>query len=100
MTQATLTNTGVNQFAVTGNLSFATVNDLLGQSKALFAAVPSLDIDLSAILHADSAGLALLLEWLRYGKHNNKVVRYKNLPAQLRSLAEISEVDTLLGDPV
>jgi phospholipid transport system transporter-binding protein len=51
---------------------------------------------LSAVTHADSAGLALLLEWLRYGKLNNKPVRYQNLPAQLQSLAAISEVDTLL----
>jgi phospholipid transport system transporter-binding protein len=95
MAQATLTSTGTDQFAVTGNLSFATVGELLDQSKALFATVPSIDIDLSAVLHADGAGLALLLEWLRYGKQANKAVRYHNLPAQLQSLAEISEVEEL-----
>lgn len=96
MIQAALTTSGVNQFAVSGNLSFATVSELLKQSKPLFGDVTSIDIDLSAVTHADSAGLALLLEWLRYGKQHSKVVHYRNLPAQLRSLAAISEVELLL----
>jgi len=96
MSEATISNKGVNQFAVSGKLSFDTVSDLLQQGTALFANASGVDIDLSAVTHADSAGLALLLEWLRYGKHNNKVVRYQNLPAQLRSLAAISEVDAML----
>jgi len=96
MTQASLSRSGDNQFAVGGVIGFESVTDLLEQSKALFSSASAINIDLSAVTHADSAGLALILEWLRDGKHNNKVVRYQNLPAQLRSLAVISEVDALL----
>ncbi|HVY22122.1 MAG TPA: STAS domain-containing protein [Steroidobacteraceae bacterium] len=96
MSQATLTSRGENQFAVSGNMNFATVPELLSQSERLFSAASAIDIDLSAVLHADSAGLALLLEWLRYGKHNSKSVHYRNVPAQLRLLAAISEVESLL----
>ena len=96
MPQATLTRSGDGQFAVSGNLNFATVPELLSQSETLFPAASAINIDLSAVLHADSAGLALLLEWLRSGKHDGKTVHYRNVPAQLRSLAAISEVESLL----
>jgi len=94
--QASITRNNDNQFAVSGVLGFDSVTTLLEQSKALFSAASIINIDLSAVTHADGAGLALILEWLRYGKHNNKVVHYQNLPAQLQSLAVISEVDALL----
>jgi phospholipid transport system transporter-binding protein len=96
--QATLTNTGADKFAVSGELSFATVTGLLAQSRSLFAVAANLDIDLSGVKHADSAGLSLLLEWLRYGKRESKAVRYHGLPAQLHALANISEVDSLFGN--
>jgi phospholipid transport system transporter-binding protein len=96
VTQSSLSRKNDNQFAVSGILGFDSVTTLMEQSKSLFADANNIDIDLSDVSHADSAGLALLLEWLRYGKQNSKAVRYQNLPAQLRSLAAISEVDTLL----
>lgn len=96
MPQATITSSAPDQFAVSGNLSFDTVGELLGQGRALFTNAPHINIDLTAVSHVDSAGLALLLEWLRYGKQHNKVVRYMNIPAQLKSLAAISEVETML----
>jgi len=95
--QSTLTRSSDGQFAVSGVLGFDSVTELLQQSKTLFTDANAVNIDLSAVTHADSAGLALLLDWLRYGKQHNKTVRYQNLPAQLRSLAAISEVETLLA---
>lgn len=98
MSQATLIATAPDRFALSGELSFATVTSLLAQSRSLFAAVTSLDIDLSGVKHADSAGLSLLLAWLRFGKREGKAIRYRGLPAQLRALATISEVDSLFGN--
>jgi len=96
VTTSILDRKGDNQFAISGILGFDSVTTLMEQSRGLFASANNVNVDLSAVTHADSAGLALLLEWLRYGKLNNKPVRYQNLPAQLQSLAAISEVDTLL----
>lgn len=97
MAQASLNRSGADQFAVSGELSFATVAAVLEQSRRVFADAAQVNIDLGGVTHADSAGLSLLLEWLRYGKHENKAVRFHNLPAQLRSLADISEVEELFG---
>jgi len=97
MSPPQLTRSSDNQFVVSGILGFDSVAELLKQSNILFATAATINIDLSAVTHADSAGLALTLEWLRYGKQHNKQVCYQNLPAQLRALAAISEVDTLLA---
>ena len=98
VSQATLTSTSGHHFALSGELSFATVTALLEQSRSMFAAANRIELDLSGVTHADSAGLSLLIEWLRYGKQHNKQVRFANLPAQLRSLADISEVDSLFAN--
>ena len=65
MTAGSLAQRGDNQFAVSGTLGFDSVTALMEQSKQMFAAANNIDIDLSAVTHAGSAGRALLLEWLR-----------------------------------
>ena len=45
---------------------------------------------------ADSAGLAVLLDWLAWGRRRSHRVSLENLPASLLAIAKISEVDGLL----
>jgi phospholipid transport system transporter-binding protein len=96
MATAQLTQQGEGRYAVSGELSFATVTELLRQSRAQFAGESSMDVDLSGVTHADSAGLSLLIEWLRQARLQNRQLRYLALPAQLQSLATISDVAGLL----
>jgi len=44
----------------------------------------------------DSAGLAVLLDWLGAAKRRGRTLRYTHLPADLTALARISEVEDLL----
>ena len=44
----------------------------------------------------DSAGLALLLEWLRWGRSERRAVAFQNLPEKLVAIARLSGVDELL----
>jgi phospholipid transport system transporter-binding protein len=46
---------------------------------------------------ADSAGLAVLLDWLSAAKSAGRSLRYAHLPQELVALARISEVDELLA---
>lgn len=85
------------RYRVSGELSFATVTELLLQSRSLLAGESSVEVDLSGVTHADSAGLSLLIEWLRQAKLQGKQLHYLALPAQLGALASISEVDGLLS---
>jgi phospholipid transport system transporter-binding protein len=77
---------------VSGELNFDTVSDLLNNSLPLLAKHPQLFIDLSQVTTVNSASLALLLEWLKYAKRNNKPIIFKGISTQLRSIADIAGV--------
>ena len=82
---------------VSGDLTFATVTPLLNESRRLFvAAKEKLDIDLDAVTHADSAGLALLLEWKRMASSYGTDIRFHNLSRQLHAITSASNLDGLL----
>jgi phospholipid transport system transporter-binding protein len=81
---------------VSGVLNAATVVTLLRESHKSFVGVSRMEVDLGAVTESDSAGLALLLEWLRVGREAKQQVHYTNIPGQISALARISEVDDLL----
>ena len=54
-------------------------------------------VDLGGVGASDSAGLALLIEWLRVARQGGQAIRFANVPAQIEALARISEVEDLLG---
>jgi len=87
---------GAGRFRVSGVLNAVTVVDLLKESRERFAGVTRIELDLGAVGESDSAGLALLLEWLRVARHANQQIHYTNVPTQISALARISEVDDLL----
>jgi phospholipid transport system transporter-binding protein len=45
---------------------------------------------------SDSAGLALLIEWLSVAKSAGRTLRFDNVPSQLRQLARLSDVEVLV----
>ena len=84
-------------FVVTGDLGYETVQSLLADGVAQFAgAGTEFEIDLAGVTQSDSAGLALLIEWLKVADRAGKRVRYTRVPAQLRALARISEIEGIL----
>ena len=78
---------GSGRFALTGTAGFATASALLVQGRQLFAACPTVDLDLADVQSIDSAGLALLLCWLADAKSEGRALHLHNLPAQLHALA-------------
>jgi phospholipid transport system transporter-binding protein len=87
---------GNGRFKVHGALHAETVTELFERSPELFRDAPQIDIDLSGVPEGDSAGLALLIEWLRLANHNKQKIEFRNLPAQLAALARISAIEDLL----
>lgn len=81
---------------VTGVLHFATVAALLQPGTEAIAAGHAAVLDLGGVSDSDSAGLALLIEWLSVAKAASRSLRYENIPAQLLQLARLSEVEELL----
>ena|SRR5579862_1435655 len=80
-----------------GSLRFATVPALRGQGLELIdAAGTELTIDLSGVSSADSAGLALLIDWLGRARAGHKTLHYAQPPEALRALARLSDVEPLI----
>ncbi|MBV8910275.1 MAG: STAS domain-containing protein [Gammaproteobacteria bacterium] len=84
--------------AVEGPLTFATARSARELARRIFAAGGSapLEIDCARVSVSDSAGLAVLLDWLRTAKRAGRTLRYSRLPEGLVALARISEVEELL----
>lgn len=85
------------RFAIHGDLTFQTVVPALEESKTLFADHSTIELDLAGVTRADSAGLALMLEWVNWARGTAREIRYRNIPRQVISIAQISEVEDMLG---
>jgi phospholipid transport system transporter-binding protein len=79
-----------------GALDQHTVGRLFQDSRRLFAASPPASVDLAALQHVDSAGLALLLEWQAWARRAGRTLTLRHAPAPLLQLARLSELDELL----
>lgn len=86
------------RLAARGPLVFATARQAreLGM-RAIDAAAGRLEIDCGAVGPSDSAGLAVLLDWLAVAKTRGRSLRLVSLPEGLAALARISDVDQLLA---
>ncbi|RMG30807.1 MAG: STAS domain-containing protein [Gammaproteobacteria bacterium] len=85
-----------DRFRVSGSLTFDTVTALLAASEPVFAGAGALDIDLQGVQRADSAGLALLIEWMRRAHHRGLPLRFLNMPPQMLAIARASSLDHVL----
>jgi phospholipid transport system transporter-binding protein len=84
------------RFRLSGVLSFYTVPKLWRESESLFGRATELEIDLRDVSHSDSAGVALLVEWMRAARARDLSMRYFNIPAQMLSIARVSSLDHIL----
>ena len=81
--------------AVQGALTMANVTAVLAESAALFNAERVL-VDLAGVTEVDSAAVSLLLEWRRQAAKAGRSIEFANVPANLRSLAELYGVLELI----
>ncbi|GAB4392437.1 MAG: hypothetical protein Tsb005_06430 [Gammaproteobacteria bacterium] len=97
MNQITLQRRDNQHIVLSGDLTFDTVLAAQRQARLLFtSATKQLVIDLHAIARSDSAGLALLLDWLRLAKHHQMNLQLMNVPAQLLAMAKVCGLDGIL----
>lgn len=90
---------GDGRFELSGEVCFDDAARLLAAGDAAFGSLQVAEVDLSGISRADSAGLALLLEWSVSAQAAGRSLRYRNIPSAIASLAVISDVAELLSPP-
>lgn len=87
---------GAFRFHVQGDMTFSSVNGLLQRSYELFSTLEELEVDLSQVDHADSAGLALVLEWMAQASERNAKIVFTGVPDSMLSIARLCQVESLL----
>jgi phospholipid transport system transporter-binding protein len=89
---------GAGRYRVSGAMTFATAAALHAAGLVAFAAgsESQLELDCAAVTAADSAGLAVLVDWLAWARGAGRALKLRNLPAKLVDIARISELDELL----
>lgn len=88
--------TAGGRLVLTGPLRLETAARALAEGSAALAGRASAELDLSGITDADSAGLAVLIEWMRLARAEGRTVSFHGAPERLRSLARIGGVEPLL----
>ncbi|MEM7209316.1 MAG: STAS domain-containing protein [Pseudomonadota bacterium] len=89
---ATLTSEGEGKFVLSGELNFDSVPSVLEASRREFADNAKIAVDLSGVTRANSAGMALLLEWRAISALKNTALNFDNIPENLRQIAQVCDV--------
>ncbi len=97
VSEFTLQDQGDGRFALTGDMSFETAESILRASEGPFEHHTRIEVDLSAVGKADSAGLALLLEWITWANHTVREIHFVGMPDRILAIAKTTEVDHLLN---
>lgn len=81
---------------VSGELDAANIPQRLRESAHWFGDGADVSVDLAGVTRADSAGVALLLEWLRQAHAAKAQLTFYNPPAQIRAIIDFCS----LGDVI
>jgi phospholipid transport system transporter-binding protein len=96
MTSSSLSINDEGVVNVSGMLTFSTVAELSAAAPEKFGQQSELVINLADVSRSDSAGLALLIDWMRFAKNNNKSIVFQNIPDQMLAIANASGLDELI----
>jgi phospholipid transport system transporter-binding protein len=88
---AKLIATSPNQAQLSGQLDRLAGKALLEQGRRLIAkSGNNWQVDLAEVTHSSSVGIALLLDWLRYGQRKKVSIEFLNVPQKMRDVIEFS----------
>lgn len=96
MTGFSIAAAGPGRLEASGAMSYPSAAMALRAGVALIPSAGQCTIDLSRVTETDSAGLAVLVEWLATARSRGTTVRYEGIPAQILAVARISDLDDLL----
>lgn len=83
------------QFSLSGELTRDSVADSALLSRLLQNTHPNVQLDLSAVTHVDTAGLAWLIHCLSELKKHNQQLKLHAIPQQLTKLMQLGQVSDL-----
>lgn len=91
-----LVDKGGGKFSLNGRMTFGTADQILRESEHLFEEHTRIEVSLAGVTDTDSAGLALLLEWITWANHTVREITFTDVPDKINAIAKVTEVDSLL----
>ena len=91
---------GGGVFELSGRLTFQTVPRFQGHIGAVLQGDPQpVTIDMRGISLADSAGLALMIEWLQRARAAQREMVFANIPEQVQQLIRVNGLQEVFQLP-
>lgn len=85
-------------FYLTGDVRFSNAMSLYSASLSQLNTCQELKFDFSKLTSSDSAGIALLMEWVKFAKKSGKAIRFHHLPHHLQSIIHAARLDQFFAD--
>jgi phospholipid transport system transporter-binding protein len=78
-------------FEIRGQLTFQTVPQFFAHTQEMLGAGNGpVTVDLAGVTLADSAGIALLVEWQQQARAARRTLAFANIPEQVRKIIHVS----------
>jgi len=81
------------RLSVSGMLTFDTVPDAYARSAAWVSGGAAASVDLARVQRADSAGLALMVEWLRLARIAGRGLKFIQIPEQVHEIIRVNGLE-------
>lgn len=93
MSKFTISKEMEGHYSMEGDLVFLTINNEAIKKIEFLSLEKEVSFNLEKIKLVDSAGLALILECIKYSMKNNTKLLFRNVPEQLLILANLGGFD-------
>ena len=93
---AQLKQAGDGRLTLSGVLDFDTVASLRPLLRRYLRPGEALSVNLKRVGHCNSAGLALLLQWVEDARGQGSTIQYRNLPHSLTEIADLYNLKSLI----
>lgn len=98
MSENGLASRGDGVFEISGSLTFQTVPRFQDQADSLLRGnALSVTIDMQGVIQADSAGLALMIEWLQMARAAKRELVFAHIPEQMRDLIRVNGLQQMFS---
>lgn len=95
MTAPRIVSLSPGRFALEGEVRKEHIAALWAKGQELWSGLAEVELDLVAVEACDSAGLAMLVDWLRIANRRGQRLHLQNLTAQMSALARLGDLESL-----
>jgi phospholipid transport system transporter-binding protein len=96
VSEAGISRSGDGRYAISGDLTFTTVPDILRSGYGDLGSNGQVRVDLAGITRVDSAGIALLIDLARTVRKRGGDLSLLHAPPQLMAIAGVSGLEAVL----